>query len=293
MDKARLQSEKERLEENKRKLSRLSFRENKEVTTTEDKNEDSDTPTNRFDYIFKIVIIGDATCGKTSLMKRYVDKSFYCNSLTTIGVDFNIKTFSVDSTIVKLQIWDTAGQEKFAPIGSLYYRGAQAVLLTYDITNRKTFESVDRWKEKWDSRQTGEEELEPVSVLVGCKTDLEHSRQVSKEAGMAKAIKLGSRFVETSSKSGEKVDALFEEIARAVLDRKKNQKTESSVSRSVSSPGESAGDPAREAEAERRTESLPQMIRRWTTVRRPSKKIRLSRSSSVNESKSGLKCSIL
>ena len=62
--------------------------------------------------------------------------------------------------------------------GSLYYRGAQAVLLTYDITNRKTFESVDRWKEKWDSRQTGEEELEPVSVLVGCKTDLEHSRQV-------------------------------------------------------------------------------------------------------------------
>merc|ERR1711936_1548429 len=194
MDRARLQSEKARLEENKRRLSRLSLRDNDE-NNEEEKEDIPDNPNNRFDYIFKIVIIGDATCGKTSLMKRYVDKSFHCDTLTTIGVDFNIKTFTMDDTIVKLQIWDTAGQEKFAPIGSLYYRGAQAVLLTFDITNKKSFENVEKWKEKWDSRQLGEEEdTEPVSVLVGCKADLDQMRQVSREAAMTKAIKLGSRF---------------------------------------------------------------------------------------------------
>jgi len=288
----RIQSEKQRLEENKRKLSGLSLRLNNEDRAEE---REEDNSTNRFDYIFKIVIIGDATCGKTSLMKRYVDKSFHCDTLTTIGVDFNIKTFTVDDTIVKLQIWDTAGQEKFAPIGSLYYRGAQAVLLTFDITNKNSFENVEKWKEKWDCRQSGEEDSEPVRVLVGCKTDLEDMREVTREAAMAKAIKLGSRFAETSSKSGEKVDALFEEIARAVLDRKKNSKNPrlTSVSRSSSSPAESpASVTTREAGAEKRTESLPQMIRRFTTVRRETKKVRLSRSS-ARGTKSGLKCSIL
>merc|ERR1711936_1158726 len=226
------------LEENKRRLSRLSLRDNDE-NNEEEKEDIPDNPNNRFDYIFKIVIIGDATCGKTSLMKRYVDKSFHCDTLTTIGVDFNIKTFTVDDTIVKLQIWDTAGQEKFAPIGSLYYRGAQAVLLTFDITNKKSFENVEKWREKWEERLSGEEEdTEPVMVLVGCKTDLEDMREVSRDVAMAKAIKLGARFMETSSKSGEKVDALFEEVASTVLDRKRQTVGQgvSSVGRSTSSP---------------------------------------------------------
>merc|ERR1719219_2527568 len=94
--------------------------------------------------------------------------------MTTIGVDFNIKTFSVEDKIVKLQIWDTAGQEKFAPVGSLYYRGANAVVVTYDITNRKTFDSVEKWREKFEDRQRSEQDdVDPQTVRVGCKTDLE------------------------------------------------------------------------------------------------------------------------
>lgn len=173
--------------------------------------------TSRFDYIFKIVIIGDATCGKTSLMKRYVDDEFHEQSLTTIGVDFKLKTISLDGSNIKLQIWDTAGQERFAPLGSLYYHGAHAVIVTYDISKRTTFDSIPRWCRKFEDRDT--QGVDTVRVLVGCKSDLDNQREVNSSEGQTIAIETGARWAETSSKTGEHVEKLFDEIARAVLER--------------------------------------------------------------------------
>ena len=201
MDKSKLASAQARLSVQKTKLARLSNHGEMEVETKEIEKAKSDS--NRFDFIFKIVIIGDAvrynaknshfiiptipqTCGKTSLMKRYVDDQFHCQSLTTIGVDFNLKTIVVDGATIKLQIW------LFSPLGGLYYHGAHAVVIAYDVTRRSTFDNIETWNDKFDDRDTEGDTahvytnlsvgvlcagIDTVKVLVGCKSDLDDQRQ--------------------------------------------------------------------------------------------------------------------
>eukprot|EP00092_Neocalanus_flemingeri_P033262 GFUD01036173.1.p1 GENE.GFUD01036173.1~~GFUD01036173.1.p1 ORF type:complete len:297 (+),score=103.39 GFUD01036173.1:157-1047(+) len=216
---SRLVTEKTRLDVERTKLARLSNQGEREEEVKEIEKVTTNDSANRFDFIFKIVIIGDATCGKTSLMKRYVEDLFHCQTLTTIGVDFNVKTVVVDGSTIKLQIWDTAGQERFAPLGGLYYHGAHAVIIAYDVSNKKTFENVQKWNNKFDDRDT--EDINTVKVLVGCKSDLEDMREISSDTGKTQAIQIGARWAETSSKTGNNVEMLFEEVAKAILERRK------------------------------------------------------------------------
>ncbi|XP_059911082.1 ras-related protein Rab-35b isoform X3 [Gadus macrocephalus] len=98
-----------------------------------------------YDYLFKLLIIGDSGVGKSSLLLRFADNTFSGNYITTIGVDFKIRTVEINGEKVKLQIWDTAGQERFRTITSTYYRGTHGVIVVYDVTSAESFVNVKRW----------------------------------------------------------------------------------------------------------------------------------------------------
>jgi len=216
MDKSRLSAEATRVGEAKKRLSCLTSSPMNPLDSEADDREGQGglKKSNRFDFIFKIVLIGDATSGKTSLMRRYVDDTFNQETMTTIGVDFTVKTLVVNGSTVKLQIWDTAGQERFAPIGSMYYHGAKAVIFTYDITQKRTFDSLPRWRQKFEERNEGSD---CVRVLVGCKADLEEEREVTASQGQKAAEEMESRWSETSALTGSNVDLLFLELTQEML----------------------------------------------------------------------------
>lgn len=217
MDKSRLSAEATRVGEAKKRLSCLTSNPMSPLDSEDGEGEaghEGLKKGNRFDFIFKIVLIGDATSGKTSLMRRYVDDTFNHATLTTIGVDFTVKTLVVNGSTVKLQIWDTAGQERFAPIGSMYYHGAKAVIFTYDITQKRTFDSLPRWRQKFEERNEGSD---CVRVLVGCKADLEDEREVTGSQGQKAAEEMESRWSETSALTGSNVDHLFLELTQEML----------------------------------------------------------------------------
>lgn len=129
-----------------------------------------------YDFMFKILLVGNSAVGKSSLLMRFADDIFTDNFLPTIGVDFKIRTIESSGSIVKLQMWDTAGQEKFKTITSAYYKGAHGVILTYDITDRKSFVDLQNWLSEID--KYSKENV--VKILVGNKNDLESQREVSK-----------------------------------------------------------------------------------------------------------------
>ena len=122
-----------------------------------------------YDYLFKVLLIGNSGVGKSSLLLRFADDVFNDNFMPTIGVDFKIRTVDVDQKTIKLQIWDTAGQERFKTITSSYYKGAHGIIVTYDITDRESFSKVSEWM-----REVDKHAQENISrILVGNKKDLE------------------------------------------------------------------------------------------------------------------------
>ncbi|KAM6465919.1 ras-related protein Rab-3A isoform 2-T5 [Liasis olivaceus] len=132
-----------------------------------------------FDYMFKILIIGNSSVGKTSFLFRYADDSFTPAFVSTVGIDFKVKTIYRNDKRIKLQIWDTAGQERYRTITTAYYRGAMGFILMYDITNEESFNAVQDWSTQiktysWDNAQV---------LLVGNKCDMEDERVVSSERG--------------------------------------------------------------------------------------------------------------
>jgi Ras-related protein Rab-1A len=166
-----------------------------------------------YDYLFKLVLIGDSGVGKSCILLRFADDSFTDSYITTIGVDFRFRTIAVDSKNVKLQIWDTAGQERFRTITSAYYRGADGILLAYDTTDRDSFDHVDSWLQevnKYASDKT-------VKVLVGNKSDKGDARVVSVEEGRQKAEALGLSFIETSAKDATHIEEAFMIISRQLV----------------------------------------------------------------------------
>ncbi len=166
-----------------------------------------------FDAIFKVVIFGDAGCGKTTLAKRFMTNKFISDTQMTIGVDLQVKVLTVDNKSVKLQIWDFGGEERFRFFLPRYVKGAHGGIFMYDITNLASTLHIDEWlaviKESSESF--------PI-MLVGGKMDLEAYREVSTKDGkkMMEEHELNA-FLESSSKTGENVDVIFQELARIML----------------------------------------------------------------------------
>jgi len=167
-----------------------------------------------YKYLFKYIIVGDTAVGKSCLLLQFTDKRFQPVHDLTIGVEFGSRTITIDSNSIKLQIWDTAGQEKFRSITRSYYRGAAGALLVYDITRRETFDHLQSWLE--DCRRYSNQNI--VIMLIGNKSDLETKREVSREEGEAFAARNNLSFLETSAKTSENVDKAFLDSARKIYE---------------------------------------------------------------------------
>ncbi|CDP15293.1 unnamed protein product [Coffea canephora] len=175
----------------------------------------SNSSSSSYDLSFKILLIGDSGVGKSSLLVTFISNSVEDLS-PTIGVDFKIKLLTVGGKKLKLTIWDTAGQERFRTLTSSYYRGAQGIVLVYDVTRRETFTDLsDIWAKEVELYSTNQD---CVKMLVGNKVDKESERVVSKEEGMTLAEELGSLFLECSARTRENVEQCFEELALKIME---------------------------------------------------------------------------
>jgi len=173
-----------------------------------------------FGYLFKCVIIGDTGVGKSCLLLRYQKDQFSPTHDLTVGVEFGSKNTVIDGTNIKLQIWDTAGQESFRSITRSYYRGACCALLIYDITRYDTFRHCIRWLD--EIRSNGN--ADSVVMLIGNKSDMLERRKVSYEEGKEFSERNGLIFIETSAKSGEHVEEAFNKMISRVYDCVKSGK---------------------------------------------------------------------
>lgn len=168
-----------------------------------------------YDLSFKILLIGDSGVGKSSLLVSFISNAVD-DLAPTIGVDFKIKTLSVSGKKLKLTIWDTAGQERFRTLTSSYYRGAQGIILVYDVTRRETFTNLsDVWAKEVELYSNNQD---CVKMLVGNKVDRESERAVTREEGIALAKELGGLFLECSAKTRENVQSCFEELALKIME---------------------------------------------------------------------------
>ena len=163
--------------------------------------------------VLKFLLIGDSNVGKSCLLLRYVDDTFTPSFISTIGIDFKVKTIQLtNGKDVKLQIWDTAGQERFRTITSAYYRGAMGLIIVYDVTNRESFDHLPYWMEEVQANAN----RDPVKVMVGNKSDMIDKRIIGETQGRTYAQQRGYLFSETSAKSGKNVKELFCELAEKV-----------------------------------------------------------------------------
>jgi Ras-related protein Rab-1A len=184
-------------------------------------------PQSEFSALFKIVIVGDSGCGKSCLLSRYADDTFSETYIATIGVDFRIRTITRESgEVVKLQIWDTAGQDRFRSITTSYYHHASGVIVTYDTTSRETFKSLPRWLSEL------ERYVKPTVTLIlaGTKADMSSKREVDLEDVRTFAQQNSMKFVETSARTGAGVEELFNQLAedlwtKSRLEKKKKDDT--------------------------------------------------------------------
>merc|ERR1712127_853951 len=165
-------------------------------------------------YLFKYIIIGDTGVGKSCLLLQFTDKRFRQQHDLTIGVEFGSRTVKINDENIKLQIWDTAGQESFKSITRSYYRGAAGALLVYDITRKETFNHLTRWLE--EVRQNGNPDI--MVMLIGNKADLDNRRQVSTEEGERFAKENGLIFLETSAKTAFNVEQAFLQTSQMIYD---------------------------------------------------------------------------
>ena len=169
-----------------------------------------------YDYLFKYLIIGNSGVGKSCLLIRFTDDKFEEGYVTTIGVDFKIKTLEIEGKSVKLQIWDTAGQERFRNIVSTYYKGGHGIMMVYDITDLESFRYLDSWLKEIEKNAS----KNVYKILIGNKNDMEKERKVSFEKGMEFADLHGMKFFETSAKENKNVEEAFKEMTKDIINSK-------------------------------------------------------------------------
>ncbi|EGD78828.1 Rab1/RabD-family small GTPase [Salpingoeca rosetta] len=168
-----------------------------------------------YDYLFKLLLIGDSGVGKSCLLLRFADDTYTESYISTIGVDFKIRTIELDGKTIKLQIWDTAGQERFRTITSSYYRGAHGIIVVYDVTDKDSFENVKQWLQEIDRYA-----CENVNkLLVGNKSDLAAKKQVDYTTAKEFADSIGIPFLETSAKNATNVEQAFMTMAAEIKNR--------------------------------------------------------------------------
>jgi Ras-related protein Rab-8A len=170
---------------------------------------------NAFDMQIKLLMIGDSGVGKTCLLLRYANDSFSPTFITTIGIDFKIKNIQLDNKRIKLQIWDTAGQERFRTITTSYFRGAQGILLVYDVTDRNSFISIRNWVAQIQMHA----DVNVNKILIGNKCDCAEQRAISYAEGDSLATEYNISFYETSAKQDVNVEKSFITIATDVKNR--------------------------------------------------------------------------
>ena len=171
-----------------------------------------------YDYIFKIVLIGDTCVGKSCILVRFSDDVFVENYVTTIGVDFRFKTMIIKNKIAKIQIWDTAGQERYRSITTAYYRGAASIIICCDSTNKESFYNINNWIEEI-SKYT-DKDVDKLVLMNKC--DLVQERQIDKNEISKFEKESGLKIMEVSAKTGNGIDKAFEYIIGKLID--KNEK---------------------------------------------------------------------
>ena len=169
---------------------------------------------NYYDEKIKIMIIGETRVGKTSLISKYCNNEFSGGQyLSTIGIDFQIKILNINSKKIRLQIWDTAGEERFRNIAKNYFQSSDGFLVVYDITNKESFDTLDYWIEEIKSNSQALSKM----ILIGNKCDKEEERKIKKDDGKDYAKKKQIKFFEVSAKDGTNVNDVFEMLVKDIL----------------------------------------------------------------------------
>ncbi len=170
----------------------------------------------QFDYVFRLLLVGDSGTGKSSLLLRFTENKFNDQHVATIGVDFKIKTVFVNNRVIKLQIWDTAGLERFRTMTNAYYRNVDGIIIVCDVTNYNSFVNVDKWIKEVNMYGTSSK----FNLLIGNKCDNVAKRQVSCNEFTHISESLNIPFFEVSAKSGHKVHEMFHDITEEILIKK-------------------------------------------------------------------------
>ena len=170
---------------------------------------------NDSDLVFKILLLGDSEVGKSCFLMRYSENVFIENYITTIGLDYKLKTVKLDTgKTIKVQLWDTAGQDKYRTIAKNYYKGSHGILLLYDITKQSSFDNIREWVR--DIKEEVNEKA--ILFLIGNKIDMEDQRKIPKEKGVELAEEFKIPFFEASAKSGENVDEVFKALYNKICE---------------------------------------------------------------------------
>ena len=168
-----------------------------------------------YDKFFKILILGDSLVGKSSILIRYTEETFYENRFGILGIDFKIQFINIRDNKVKMQIWDTAGQERFGTISKPFYKNAAGIILVYDISNKESFKNVNNWFNEINNNISPE--VAHQKILVGNKSDLEDKREVSFQEGSDYAESKSMKFFETSAKNGNNISVVFIKLCSDLL----------------------------------------------------------------------------
>jgi len=197
-------------------MGNFFFRKQNKRTTKQEKPTDLSVQQNKseYDHLFKFLLVGDTCVGKSSILLRFSDNIFSSENFTSLGVDFKIKNMIINDSMTRFQIWDTAGQERFRTITSSYYRGAQGIIIVFDVTDYGSFLNVSKW-----FQEIGRYCREDVKkVLIGNKIDLVNDRKVSYEEAKKLSDEYGLLYLETSAKNSQNISFTFEYLATSIME---------------------------------------------------------------------------